>query len=160
MTKVNEYVTDILEELVIQADEAPIEASEAQAVIRFLNDRMFAWDALGITLGYTKVSNLSDVVTVADGAKMGIVAQVAIDIAPKYDVPVPAATVARATEGFNAIMNLADIGSNSMEFPSTLPRGSGNYDSPYTEPFYPDQQSTILTETGGNIALESETEEP
>jgi hypothetical protein len=159
MTTTNEVITDALEDLVVQADEAPIEASEAQAAIRFLNDRMTAWDALGITLGYTIVSNLSDEVTVPAGAIMGIKAQLAIDLAEKYNVDVKAGVVRRASEGLAAILNLSDIGSNSMAYPDTLPRGSGNQSDLHTDPFYPDEQSTILAETGGSIALESETEE-
>ena len=72
MTKVNEIVVDALEDLVVQQDEAPIEAPEANAVIRYLNDMMTMWAALGVDLGYTEVSDLGDNVTVAPGAIFGI----------------------------------------------------------------------------------------
>lgn len=159
MAKVQEYVTDILEEILVQEAEAPIESDDAKAVIRFLNDRMTLWAANGINLGYTKVSQLDDEITVPDGAAMGIKAQVAIDIAPKYDKEITLSTVQKAKDGLKAILNLGRSVSRAMSYPSTLPIGSGSsYD--YTdERFYPDQENTILTETGGSIALENDTEE-
>ena len=161
MATTQEVITDALEDLVVQADEAPIEPSEAQAAIRFLNDRMAAWDAMGITLGFTLVSNLSDLVTVPSGALMGIKAQLAIDLAEKYDVDVKPGVVRRAKEGLNAILNLSGLGAGEMAYPSTLPVGSGNEGTGtwVDDHFYPDLENTILTETGGSIALESGTEE-
>ena len=159
MTKAREIIVDALEDLVVQADEAPIEASEAQAAIRFLNDRMFAWDAMGISLGYTEVSNLGDEITVPAGAIMGIKAQLAIDLAAKYSVDVKPDVYERARQGMNAIMNVAGLDSISMEYPYTLPMGSGNDSEIYTDKYYSDQEATILTETGGSIALEEDTEE-
>ena len=160
MATVNEVVTDAMEDLVVQASEAPIEPDEGQAGIRALNDRMFAWDAMGISLGFTKVSNMKDELTVPDGAIMGIKAQISIDLAEKYDVTVKLGVVKRAVDGLKAIQNLANLRARSMAYPSTLPIGSGNEDDlNESQHFYPDSQSTILTETGGSIALEDSTEE-
>lgn len=160
MTTTNEVITDALEDLVVQADEAPIEASEAQAAIRFLNDMMFAYDAIGISLGFTEVSQLSDLVTIPRGAVMWAKAQLAIYLAEKYNVDVKSGVVSRAQTGLKAVMNLAGLSAGSMEYPSTLPIGSGNEGNGFRyDPFYPDLESTILTETGGSIALETDTEE-
>lgn len=159
MATANEFVVDILEEIVVQQDEAPIEASEAQAVIRFMNDRATAWAADGINLGYTLITKLSDTVTIPAGAFMGFKAQVAIDIAPKYEVSVKPETIARANEGMNAILALT-VDTAEMEFSGNLPQGSGNtYPGYLDNTFYEDRQNTILTETGGSIALEEDTEE-
>ena len=62
--KTNEVVTDAMEDIVVQADEAPIEQSEGRTAMRALNDMMLAWDALGIALGFTQVSDLGDDITV------------------------------------------------------------------------------------------------
>ena len=159
MAKVREVIIDALEDLVVQQDEAPIEASEAQAAIRFLNDMMTMLDAQGVTLGYTVVSSLSDTVTIPAGALMGVKANLAIALAPKYGRQITQELALRASEGMKAMLNLADITSNSMEYPSTLPIGSGNQCQPTSTPYYPDLQNTILTETGGSIALETDTEE-
>lgn len=157
VVKANEIVVDALEDLVVQQDEGPIEQSEGRAAIRTLNDMMLAWDAAGINLGYTVVNSLGDVITVPLGAIRGIKANLAIELAPKYDVQPSAALVKRANEGYMAILDLT-VEITGTEYPDTLPIGSGNYDDGYGPDFYPEQESTILTETGGSIALEEDTE--
>lgn len=158
VVKANEIVVDALEDLVVQQDEGPIEQSEGRAAMRVLNDMMLSWDAAGINLGYTTVSSLGDEITVPLGAIRGIKAALAIELAPKYDVTPSPALVQKAKAGMQAILDLTVEVTNS-EYPSTLPFGSGNYTDGYdTEHYYPDQQDTILTETGGSIALEEDTE--
>ena len=160
--KTNEVVIDALEHLVVQSDEAPIEQSEARAAIRALNDMMFAWDADGINLGYTAVSDLADPLTVPLGAIEGIKANLAIRLAPRYlrkDQLVPASLVELAKMGKATARELS-VTVSEAAYPSTLPQGSGNTYPSYTDnTFYPDQEDLVLTETGGAIALESDTEE-
>ena len=158
MAKVNEVVVDALEDLVVQADEAPIEPSESRAAIRILNDMMTMWAALGVNLGYTVVSDLGDDVTVPDGALMGIKAHLAINLADKYEVDISPRLQAKADMGWDAILNLA-IDTGESAYPGTLPQGSGNnYPDYRSNTFYEDDQATILEETGGRIALEDDTE--
>jgi len=157
--KVFEVVTDALETLIVQAEEAKIEQSEAAAAIRILNDMMFMWESLGIDLGYTEVADMGDVLTVPNGAIMGIKANLAIHLAPKYDVEPTALMIKSANDGYQAIV---DITTNMTEsaYPENLPQGSGNTYPGYADnTFYPGEQGTILTETGGSIALEEDTEE-
>lgn len=158
--KVNEVVVDALEYIITQAEEAPIEATEGRAAMRALNDMMTMWAAKGVELGFTVVSDLGDPVTVAPGAMMGIKTNLALALAPKYLESVVSQDLKDlAKAGYQACVDLAvDMGAS--EYPSTLPQGSGNdYPSYATETFYPDQEDTILTETGGSIALEDDTEE-
>lgn len=156
--KVNEVVVDALEHIVVQQDEAPIEASEGRAAMRALNDMMFAWDAQGVSLGYTAVSDLGDDVTVALGAVMGIKAGLAIVLASRYEVPVTIELKEAFKEGWKAILALT-VDTAESELPPTLPQGSGNTYPSYTDSvFFPDSQDDILTETGGAIALEDDTE--
>jgi len=159
MAKANEFVVDALEDLVVQADEAPIEPPEGRAVLRMLNDMMAMWAALGVNLGYTQVDNLGQEVTIPDGAKIGVKAGLAIIIADKYDVAITPTLAKKAKDGWDAILNLVvEIGES--QYPDTLPQGSGNnYPSFASNTFYPDSQGTILEETGGSIALEDDTEE-
>lgn len=156
---VNEIVTDAMEEIVVQADEAPIEPSEGRAAIRLLNDMMFSFAARGLNLGYTVVYSLGDIVTVPLGAIRWIKLQLAIELAPKYNVEISNTLASKARSAYKAVQNLAIDGIYS-EYPSTLPYGSGNYEAGgWDSTFYPDKQDTILTETGGSIALEDDTEE-
>ncbi len=159
MAKVNEVVVDALEDLVTQAEEAPIEAPEARSAIRVLNDMMTMWAALGVNLGYTVVEDLGDLMTVPAGAIFGIKAHLAGSLCDKYDIAITPTLQRKMDLGWRAILNLA-ITPASSEYPSTLPQGSGNNFPSYRDStFYPDRQSTILTETGGSIALEDDTEE-
>lgn len=158
MTKANEVIVDALEDLIVQADEAPIEPSEALVAIRALNDMMFSWAVLGIDLGYSEISDLADDLTVPLGAIRGIKANLSLELAPKYNVAVPPSLVAKAQHGYDACVNIA-ISMAASEFPSTLPQGSGNTYPGYTnDTFYPSQEDTILTEGGGSIALEEDAE--
>jgi len=158
MAKVNEVVIDALEDLVVQADEAPVEASEAAAAIRALNDMMLALEAKGITLGYTVVNDMGDEMTVPEGAIFGIKKNLAVLLAPKYEVPVPPALAKAAKDGMMILVDLA-VDITDTEYPCTLPQGSGNDYPGYADTtFYSDEESTILTESGGSVALEDETE--
>lgn len=158
MTKAREVVVDALELLVVQADEATISPNEAVKALRVLNDMMFAWDALGVSLGFTQVSGLGEILTVPPGAIRGIKANLAIDLAPMYEVPVSPALERKAKAGYDACLALS-VQMAASKFPSTLPRGSGNSDGVFGSTFYDNEQDTILTETGGSIALEDDTEE-
>ena len=158
MTKVNEIIVDVLEDLLVQEDEAPIEQSEGLAVIRRLNDMMSMWAAKGVNLGYTLVTKSSDDMTVAAGAIFGIKANLVILLAPKYDVPITMNMTNNAKVGYEAILDLA-IHIVPSEYPDRLPRGSGNDYPGYEDAtFYPDSETEILDETGGSIALEEDTE--
>lgn len=157
--KAGEIITDALEEILVQADEAPIEASEGRAALRLLNDMMYSYDAKGIHLGYTWLDSTGDVLTVPLGAIRWIKLQLAIELAPKYDATVTEDILRKTKDAFQAVLNLT-VDMADSEYPSTLPQGSGNvYPDGAYYPFYPDQQDTILTETGGSIALEDDTEE-
>lgn len=157
--KVNEIVIDALEYLIVQADEQKIPQSEAKAAIRTLNDLMSKWDAQGISLGFSEVSDMGDIMTVPIGAKMGIKTNLALALAPKYNVAPDAGLVMLARDGYRALLTLA-VDTAPMEYPAELPMGTGNTAPDTTDDlFYPDETDTILTETGGSIGLEEDTEE-
>lgn len=159
MIKTREVITDALEMLIVQAEEAPIEQAEAASAIRTLNDMMNQWEAKGIYLGYTIVSDLADEITVPLGAVLGIKCNLALYLAPKYNVEASALLIKNAAESYDVVVDIvAEM--KSTEYPSTLPQGSGNEDLGFADQtFFPAQQDTILTETGGSIALEDNTEE-
>lgn len=157
--KCREVIIDALEMLIVQAEEAPLEQSEANAAIRTLNDMMAQWEAQSIYLGYTFVSDLADEMTVPLGAILGIKCNLALYLAPKYNVEASALLIKNAAESYDVVVDIA-AEMKSSEYPCTLPQGSGNDDLGYrNDVFYPSQQDTILTETGGSIALEDETTE-
>ena len=153
--KAGEVIKDALEDIIVQSSESELVQSEGLAAIRALNDLMAAWAARGLELGYSVVSDVGDYLNVPFGAIRGIKANLALELAPKYNVPITAELVRKANDGFQACLNLA-VQMSEGAFPPTLPMGSGNYSE---STFYPDNESTILTETGGAIALEEDTDE-
>lgn len=158
VVKAGELVTDALEEIIVQSDEAPIEQSEGRAAIRALNDMMMSYEARGINLGYTVVTSLADDITVPLGAVRWMKLQLAIEMAPRYNATVDNVLLMKVKDAYQAALNLS-YDSIQSEYPSTLPIGSGNDSQGISSGhFYPDMESTILTETGGSIALEDDTE--
>lgn len=153
-----DIIKDALSEITVLGAEAPVEAVDAQAGVRYLNRMMAAFDADGIDLGYTEVDQFSDLITVPAGAISGMVSQLAVMLWDQFSngEPVPSTLLARAISGKNTMRNIAfTIG--ATEFPSTLPFGSGNEYVQNTGRFYPDLEDTILAETTGPIGLEDST---
>jgi len=149
-------IRDALQEIIVQSSEQPIQPNEATDAMRYLNRMMFAWEAKGIALGYTVVSNLGDEITVPDGALEGIVLNLAIKLAPQYDVAVGMDLRENARDAYKSVLKLS-ITRPLSQYPSTLPIGSGNegdtLDSNYH--FYETDTNTILAETTGTIVQES-----
>jgi hypothetical protein len=163
--KVADIIKSALQEINVQASEAPIEADEAQTAILYLNRMMFKFAAQGINLGYTKVSNLADDVTVADGAMDGIVKNLALSLQPQFtseDTPINPLLVQQAKEGLDVMRQLSVFSIGPSFFPSTLPVGSGNEDDTGlgADRFYTEPQEQIETEQGGFISVETNTELP
>ena len=155
-----DLIKDALTEITVLGAEAPVEAVDAQSGIRYLNRMMAAFDADGIDLGYTEVTNFNSVITVPAGANAGMVAQLAAMLWDQYadGQPLPSTLLARAISGKNTMRNLA-VTVGATEFPNTLPIGSGNeWDGGRINHFYPDLQDDILAESTGSIGLEESTE--
>lgn len=149
-----------LQRILVQASEADLEPDEFSDAIFAMNNYMLDLDARGINLGYTEVTNLADIITIPTGALRGLIANLAIEIAPDYDGDISPGLVKAASEGLKAMEELGVVVTTSF-FPSTLPIGSGNEhnDHGLSNRFYPDLEREILAETTGAIGLEVGTEE-
>ena len=159
MATAAQVVTAILQELLVQAAEQDLESSETTDTIFAMNNYMTAQDANGISLGYTVVTNLGDQITVPAGAIMGMIANIAIMVAPQFDVPIPQGLAEKARVGLSAMRKLSR-NRQPTQMPSTSPIGSGNewdHHGWNSDHFYPGADEDILTETGLNIGLESNT---
>ena len=116
-------------------------------------------DAQGIMLGYTEVSDLGDELTVPAGALRGIIAIMAIEVAPDFGGVVSDGLAKAAREGMNTMRTIGGrMGPTAL--PSTLPIGAGNEDDSfgYSGHFYPESEAEILAETTGAIGLENNTQ--
>lgn len=160
MEKAGDIIKDALTEITVLGAEAPVEPTDAQGAIRYLNRMMAAFDADGIDLGYTAVDSFGDDVTIPAGAYDAVIPQLSVRLWDQYadGQPVPSTLLARAISGKNTLRNLT-VTIGASEFPNTLPIGSGNeWDSSRNDKFYPDLQDEILAETTGSIGLEESTE--
>lgn len=163
MSLTTETARDILlaafEDMVVRMDEETLPSSDAQTGVRYINWIMADLAVNGVDLGFTKLSQISDEVTIPEGAMMALSSILAFRLWPKYR------TIPRTTEvNFNAREGLKlmyKIGTSiaATEYPSTLPTGSGNdYPSRNEYKFYDNLESTILDEQNGSISLEDDTE--
>lgn len=160
MATVAQVAKASLQRILVQASEAPLQPDEYADYIFSLNNYMGELDAQGIALGFTEVSDLGDDVTVPLGALRGIIANMAIEVAPDYGGIVTDALAKAAAEGMKTMRQIGQsMGSSKM--PPTLPIGSGNEGtdrvSNTSSLFYPDSETSILAETTGAIGLEKET---
>lgn len=160
MATAGQVLKAALQRILVQASEADLEPDEYQDAIFAMNNYMLALDADGVKLGYTEINNLSDTVTVPTGALRGVIANVAIEVAPDYGGQV---TDVLAVTAKMALDIMYKIGSSPMStrLPSTLPIGSGNehdFGFQYSH-FYQGSEDEILAETTGAISLESDTNE-
>lgn len=159
MATAAQVIRAILQEILVQASEQDLEPAETSDTIFEMNNFMFELDANGVKLGYTEVTSLSDLITIPAGAISGLIKNVALRIAPQFDRPVPMGLIEQARRGLK-VMNTLGINLSAMQFPSTLPIGSGNeFDDFNFNHFFPELDDSILDESNNNILLEGESSE-
>lgn len=154
----NTIILDALQDLIVQGDESPIDASESQAAIRYMNRYMSRLAAGGVNLGYTKVSNLGDDITIPDGALDGLKSNLALLLAPMFDVPITQALKSAASAGERVMYSLG-VSLQEMAYPDRLPVGSGNENFEFgdNQHFYPNRQNELRTEDNQTILAENDT---
>jgi len=157
METAESVINDILQEILVQASEQPIDAVDFQFVLRYMNRYM---SELAITnpLGYTNVTLPTDPITIPDGAINGLIYNVALNVVTSFDMNPGGMLVANADRGLKAIRKISR-NLVSTKHPSTLPIGSGNEVWTNDVHFYAGEGNTILTEQNGNILLEDNTNE-
>lgn len=153
-----DILLDAFEDIVVRMDESTLGSSDAVAGVRAINRIMASLASNGVDLGFTKLTAINSIVTIPDGAMDALVAILALRLWPKYRSGEPGfAVVKNAREGVRQMYKLG-ISIGATEFPSTLPRGSGNTDpGSFTDTFYNDLTDTILAENNGSISLEDST---
>ena len=157
METAQSVITDILQEILVQASEQPIEAVDFQFVVRYMN-RYMNQLAVTVPLGYTQVVNPTDLITIPDGAINGLIFNVALKVLNSFDIDVGPTLFANAKDGLFAMRKLSR-NEVATKHPSTLPIGSGNECGSDYAKFYNGVESTTLTEQNGNILLENITNE-
>jgi len=154
--KAEELIRDALQELGRQAAEQPISGDDTATGIRYINRMFRGVDYLG--LGFTVITSASQTVTIPAYAEEWAVFKLATRLASQYP-PTDQIQIIAANER-DAWSNLLNQHQELpvMQLPGTLPIGSGNEcDSVLSTRFYPEDESSILTEDGDHILLESDT---
>ena len=147
MATASQVVSAGLKSIIVAGAEADIDSSDAQDFLFAMNNFMADLKARGTDLGYTEVDDLSDEITIPTGALRGLIANVAIEVAPEYGGSVSPELQKRARDGLKAMRRLArQVGPSA--FPATLPVGSGN-EGDYSwrdSYFYPNSEDEIFAE--------------
>ncbi len=147
----------ILQDILVHGSESELEAVEFQDAVFAMNSYMTALDANGVSLGYTVVDDLSDLITVAAGAILGVQKNVALQMVSQFGATADIELQRAAEFGMKAMLKLSR-NIQPMSHPSTFPLGSGNEGHfRRNRRFYPGSGENILTETDRNIGLETET---
>ena len=124
MATVEDLAARSLRLVLVKSSTLALTTQEKTDYMAALNDYMTAIEADGIRLGYTVATAVDDEVTVPASCLRGIVANMAIEIAPEYNAPISPGVAKMASEG---IKTLRRVGRQSMRsrYPQNLPLGSG-----------------------------------
>jgi len=149
-----ELANSALKRILVQGDDGGLDASDYADFYRSMNNWMAAQEACGTILGYTPVTQGADPITVPSGAVMGIVANVAINVASDYNGTVSPSLVSEARMGLRAMRKLG-YRRGQTSFPSNLPLGSGNDGfSVRSQALYGRTSSGLVSLTNNNVYQE------
>ena len=124
MATARDVVDGALELLGVKAAESAVTAAEAINGLSGLNDMLNEWNLEGLQIGLETIDDLDEELFVDDGAVGPLKANLAIYIAPGYDRTVTPELAQRAKRGKSTLR--ANVFECPVEYPSTLPVGSGN----------------------------------
>lgn len=109
----------------VKTAEIALEASEVQTGLDLLNDMLEAWEAVS-PMGFTASLDINDNVRIPRYANGAVIDNLAVMICPEFQKPVPQ-SLAISAENLKNKMLVALQPSIDVDYPSTLPLGSGNY---------------------------------
>jgi hypothetical protein len=136
MTTAVEVAERALKRILVQADDAPLDASDYADFWDSMNAFMDSLEGENIVLGYTPVSDAADVITIPDSCIRGLIANMAVEVSPDYGVAPTPALMQQARDGLRVMRK---IGRPRIEtsYPAGLPRGGGQEGYTYQDnPLY------------------------
>ena len=119
-----DVITGAVVLLGVRTAESPLEPSEAEDGLVALNDMLNEWNLDDIDIGFETIDDVQDELFVDTGTEGAIKSNLAVYIAPEYGRIVSDALAFRAKTGKAAVRG--SISLRPLEFPDTLPVGSGN----------------------------------
>lgn len=151
-TTAGDVASGALKLILVEASDSPLEPDEYADALTAMNDFMAGLESDGIRLGYARVCNVADIVTIPDGAVRALKANLAVELAPQFGGKVSATLIKQANEGMKTFRKLGvSIGQSLL--PSLLPYGAANYpqmryctDSSYAEmTMQGNRRTTVIT---------------
>lgn len=152
----SELIQDAFLEIGKVAAEQPITGDETATAIRYLNN--LAYSKAHILTGYTVITAGSDELTTSDTFNMWFVKALAIKLAPQFgqlESYVPLKEDEKCA--WQAVL-IQNSRIPAPELNGNVPYGSGNRTSGgYTDRFYKESDSGVLTEQNAQIIVEDDT---
>lgn len=125
MATAADIIKGALRKLQVIASETPIEDDEIADGLEDLNDWGSSQEVGFLALGFCPLENTADEVNIPREAVGYFKDNLAIYIAGQYGTPIPQSTVISAEKTMIEVLN-AFQGPINVQFPDTLPVGSGN----------------------------------
>jgi len=120
-----DMVNGALRKLGINPSDSAIEGQEMLDGIESLNDMLIEWENSGIVLGFAPIADSADTVRVPRGTENAIKANLAGRMASDYSKQLSPALVAEIGASTDNMLRIISKPLD-VEFPDTLPLGSGN----------------------------------
>jgi len=124
----------------VRAAETPLSSAEVDDALDVLNDLLASWDSTGTLTGVAPVSVVGDELLEPRASTWALKANLAVLLAGEYGIPISQSLAQDVTESTRQM--IAALGNlQNLEFPSTLPIGSGNRDefgTGYDRDFFPE----------------------
>jgi hypothetical protein len=136
MTTVLQIVNGAAVKIGLKTAEVDLEAFEFQQILDEMNDMLSVWADRGLTPAFVKVSNSTDTVNIEDSAVSAAKNNLAINIAPSFDKLITPALAKIAADTLQALQS-STVFLKRINYPDTLPMGSGNNCTDYDERFFP-----------------------
>ena len=125
MATAADIIKGALRRLQVIGSETPIEADEIQDGLEDLNDFGSSHEDGYLALGFVNMSNTADTINIPIGAVGYFKDALALYIAGQYGAPVSQSLIMAHDKSKSAALNAYQPVIN-VEFPDTLPMGSGN----------------------------------
>jgi hypothetical protein len=125
MTTARQIVNGAAEKIGVKTAEIELEADDFQTIFDDMNDMLLEWADIGLTPAFTEVFDGDDVIQVESSARAAIKYALAVRIAPSFSRVITPA-LAESSRDSMARLEASTAYIGPVDFPDTLPIGSGN----------------------------------
>lgn len=127
MTQAIDVIRDALEQLRVADANAPLDDNDVASALRALNAMGRAWEADGLSIGWSDVAAAQDAMPTPPETDEAIGANLAVRLAARYGTQASATTVALASSGVSLIRAMVANNDFSRCSYDDIPRGTGQH---------------------------------